>query len=106
MVLAVNVVPLNVKLAELVSRPPVVVYTTRPEVRPELVNELTVNAPTELAKVTAPPKYEAPAATYKAYGLVIGSALPPATGALAMYSVAALVYVVTLFVDNVGCEIL
>lgn len=78
-----------------------VLYGTRPEVRPVLVNELTVNAPSELANVTAPPKYEAPAATYKEYALVI-VALPPATGALARYSVAAVVYVVTLFVDNVG----
>jgi hypothetical protein len=33
----VSIVPLNVKLAESVSRPPVVENTTRPEVRPVLV---------------------------------------------------------------------
>jgi hypothetical protein len=33
-------------------------------------------------------------------------ALPPAVGALAMYSVAALVYVVTFDVDSVGPEML
>ena len=44
-VLAVNVVPLKVKLAESVSRPPVVEYTTRPEVRPVFVMELNTPAP-------------------------------------------------------------
>ena len=86
-----------------------VLYGTRPEVRPELVIEVdavkvvTVKPCKEAdpAKVTPPPKYEAPAATYKEYALVI-VAKPPATGALARYSVAAVVYVVTLFVDNVG----
>ena len=51
---------------------------------------------------TLPARYVVPAATYSAYGLVI-VALPPVVGALAMYSVAALVYVVTLDVDSVGC---
>ena len=35
----VRVVPSKAKLADAVSRPPVVVYTTRPEVRPVLVIE-------------------------------------------------------------------
>jgi hypothetical protein len=45
---AVSVVPLNVRLAESVSRPPVVEKTTRPVVRPELVIDVAVsevNAP-------------------------------------------------------------
>lgn len=45
----VSIVPLNVKLAESVSRPPVVEYTTRPDVRPVLVMDVdafrVVNAP-------------------------------------------------------------
>jgi hypothetical protein len=42
---AVSVVPLNVKLAESISSPPVVLYTTRPEVKPVLVIELNVPGP-------------------------------------------------------------
>ena len=41
-VLAVRVVPLNVKLAESCSNPPVPAYVTRPEVRPESVIALDV----------------------------------------------------------------
>ena len=38
----VNDVPLKVMLAESVSKPPVVLYITRPEVKPVLVNEVNL----------------------------------------------------------------
>jgi hypothetical protein len=50
--------PLNVKLAESASKPPVEAKVTRPEVRPESVKDVTVTAANESdpATVTAPPK--------------------------------------------------
>jgi hypothetical protein len=47
----VSIVPSNVKLAESVSRPAVVEYTTRPDVRPVLVMEVNLPVPAVVAPI-------------------------------------------------------
>ena len=65
----VNVVPLNVRLAESVKRPPVVAYVTRPDVRPESVTLVAVTP----ASVVVPAIF-AVVPTYNAFAMP----MPPA----------------------------